>query len=131
MVTAFAAGAQNSLAGGGTLYTFPSLMGVLRDSVAANATSTVALLPGSIAGAWGFRKELRQTPRSTLILLTVPSLIGGVIGTLLVVNFEDRYFKMMVPWLTHPAALLFLFHPMMARATGARVDSHRPTILVQ
>src|SRR5882672_5134973 len=65
-LTAFAAGAQNSLAGGGTLYTFPALMGVLHNSVWANATSTVALLPGSVAGAWGFRKEIARTPRSTL-----------------------------------------------------------------
>src|SRR5207253_6107914 len=56
LFTAFAAGAQNSLAGGGTLYTFPALMGVLHNSVWANATSTLALLPGSVAGARGFGK---------------------------------------------------------------------------
>ena len=61
LATALAAGVQNSLAGGGTLYTFPSLMGVLHDSVLANGTSTLALFPGSIAGAWGFRKEVALT----------------------------------------------------------------------
>lgn len=130
-LTAFAAGAQNSLAGGGTLYTFPTLFGVLRNSVWANATSTLALLPGSVAGAWGFRKEIALTPRPTLLLLMVPSLIGGVVGTLLVVNFEERYFKMMVPWLILTAALLFLFQPAIAKATGAKAGVHRPKLPVR
>src|SRR6185369_3572140 len=66
---ALIAGAQNSLAGGGTLYTFPTLQGILGSDVEANGTSTVALLPGSIAGAWGFRKEVMQTPGRILSLL--------------------------------------------------------------
>ena len=130
-VTAFAAGAQNSLAGGGTLYTFPALMGVLGNSVWANATSTAALMPGSVAGAWGFRNEVRQTPRATLFLLMVPSLIGGIIGTLLVVNFEEHYFKMMVPWLILAAALLFLFQPLIARVSGSKTFEHQPTGIVR
>jgi uncharacterized membrane protein YfcA len=107
-------------------------MGVLHDSVLANGTSTLALFPGSIAGAWGFRKEVALTPRPTLWLLMVPSLIGGVIGTLLVVNFEERYFKMMVPWLILAAALLFLFQPLIAKATGSHAAAHRPhgTVLI-
>jgi uncharacterized membrane protein YfcA len=129
--TAFAAGAQNSLAGGGTLYTFPSLLGVLHNSVLANGTSTVALLPGSFAGAWGFRREVAQTPRRTLLLLMGPSLAGGILGTLLVVNFPENYFKMMVPWLILLAALLFLFQPLIAKATGAKPVAHRPSLLVR
>ena len=61
----------------------------------------------------------------------MPSLIGGVLGTLLVVNFEERYFKMMVPWLILTAALLFLFQPLIAKATGAKAVAHRPSLLVR
>src|SRR5437660_10311381 len=80
--SAFAAGVVNTLAGGGTLLTFPSLMsfGKLSAQVA-NGTSTVALVPGSLAGAWGFRRELGEASR-WLKLLLPPSLIGGLIGTL-------------------------------------------------
>jgi len=124
-VAAFVAGAQNSLAGGGTLYTFPALQRTLSD-VVANGTSTVALLPGSLAGAWGFRKEIRKTPPRLLALLVVPSLIGGVIGTLLVVTFPETYFQRMVPWLILSATLLFLFQPQIARLAGTRELSSQP-----
>ncbi len=123
---ALVAGAQNSLAGGGTLYTFPTLQGILGDDVRANGTSTVAVLPGSIAGVWGFRREVRQTPGRILALLVGPSLIGGTIGTLLVVKFPESYFRAMVPWLILTATLLFLFQPMIARLAGSHELSSRP-----
>ena len=53
----FAAQAMNTLAGGGTILTFPTLMTVLKDSIRANATSTVALVPGAVASLWGYRRE--------------------------------------------------------------------------
>lgn len=124
-IAALVAGAQNSLAGGGTLYTFPTLQRYLTD-VQANGTSTIALLPGSIAGAWGFRREVRQTPRRVLWLLVGPSLIGGVIGTLLVVRFPESYFRAMVPWLILSATLLFLFQPQIGRLAGTRELSSQP-----
>ncbi|MFM7151120.1 MAG: TSUP family transporter, partial [Gemmataceae bacterium] len=82
--SAFLAGIINSVAGGGTLLTFPALLrfGQLT-AVLANTTSTVALVPGSIGGAWGFRKELVGAG-PWLSLLLGPSLVGGVIGSLLV-----------------------------------------------
>jgi uncharacterized membrane protein YfcA len=125
-VAALVAGAQNSLAGGGTLYTFPTLQGILGNDIQANGTSTVALLPGSIAGAWGFRREVRQTPGRILALLVGPSLVGGVIGTLLVVKLPGSVFSMMVPWLILTATLLFLFQPMIARLAGSHELSSRP-----
>lgn len=126
----FLAGAQNSLAGGGTLYTFPALMAILHNAVQANGTSTAALLPGSVAGAWGFREEVRQTPRSTLALLAIPSFVGGVIGTLLVVKFPERVFRTAVPWLILTATLLFLFQPAFGRMIGSTGLSHRPRPIV-
>jgi uncharacterized membrane protein YfcA len=110
-LTAFVAGAINALAGGGTLLTFPVLLRVMT-SVEANATSTVALMPASAAGAWAYRRELRGT-RPLLMLLIGPSLIGGLIGTLLVVWLPARVFDFAVPWLLLTASLLFLFQPLL------------------
>src|SRR5262249_15339496 len=96
-ISALAAGIINSVAGGGTLLTFSALLAVV-DPVVANATSTVALLPGSIAGAWGYRREVRESVQ-WLKLLIWPSLIGGGVGTLLVTRLEAKYFAALVPWL--------------------------------
>ncbi len=77
------AGVVNSVAGGGTLLTFPALLYVLGESgdmaVVANATSTIALFPGSLAAVWGYRQDLQGT-RTSLLPLLLPSLIGGALG---------------------------------------------------
>jgi uncharacterized protein len=119
-LSALAAGAINSVAGGGTLLTFSTLLAALaalgpdEAAVVANATSTVALVPGSLAGAWGYRREMRQTQRWTLLLIT-PSLLGGAVGTLLVTSLHPRYFKILVPWLILTAALLFMVQPTLTK----------------
>jgi uncharacterized protein len=112
-LSAFVAGAINSVAGGGTLLTFPALMGVVTP-VQANATSTLALMPGSLAGAWGYRRELKNVRRMVLWLLP-PSLIGGYLGALLVTEFPERVFERLVPWLILAAAVLFLIQKPLAR----------------
>jgi uncharacterized membrane protein YfcA len=112
-LSAFAAGAVNSLAGGGTLLTFPVLLTVM-SPVEANATSTVALMPGSAAAAWGYRRELHGT-RAWLTLLGPPCFLGGLIGTLLVIWLPETVFSFAVPWLLLTASLLFLFQPILSR----------------
>src|SRR5688572_11319539 len=104
--SAFAGGAVNSVAGGGTLLTFPTLFSILGLSAAvlANGTSTIALMPGSLAAAWGYRAELAES-RRWLNLLVPPSLVGGFLGTLLVIWRPDL-FANLVPWLILAAALL-------------------------
>src|SRR5271170_1850853 len=79
---AFVAGAINSIAGGGTLVSFPTLIWLGLDSVTANATSTVAIWPGALGSAWGYRRELRDV-QSRFLLMIVPSLIGGIAGAIL------------------------------------------------
>jgi uncharacterized protein len=119
-VAAFLAGGVNALAGGGTLLTFPTLIGVLersfpaRAEVLANGTSTVALVPASLGSAWAFRRELHEL-RSLLVWLLPPSLAGGVIGALLVTKLDPDIFKMLVPWLILTAATLFLLQPFLVR----------------
>jgi uncharacterized membrane protein YfcA len=127
VASAFAAGVVNTIAGGGTLLTFPSLMrfGHLNE-VMANGTSTVALVPGSLAGAWGFRRELDKVG-PWLLLLSGPSLIGGVAGSLLVTRLPPFYFAALVPWLLLTAALLFLAQPALARRFPPRGDGHLPS----
>src|SRR5688572_33402983 len=75
-VAAFVAGAINSVAGGGTLLTFPALIWVGLPSTIANATSTVAIWPGSLGGVWGYRQDLPGLPKSSYLLM-IPSLKIG------------------------------------------------------
>jgi uncharacterized membrane protein YfcA len=129
-LAALAAGAVNSIAGGGTLLTFPALLaglsrlGAADAAVIANATSTVALVPGSLAGAWGYRREMQQA-RRWLYLLVGPSLVGGVVGALLVTRLDSAYFAALVPWLLLTAALLFLVESLLPEkaGTGSRQQS--------
>ncbi len=127
---AFAAGALNAIAGGGTLLTFPALTRVVSEATA-NVTSTVALLPGSVAGAWGYRREL-VTARPLLVRLLPPSLLGSVVGSALLLASPDRFGRL-VPWLILTTAVLFLVQKPVsalvrrrARAAGGTADSEHP-----
>ena len=73
------AGAVNSIAGGGTLLTFPALVGLGIPPIIANATSTVALWPGALGSMWGYRREL-EGARRWAIAFAIPSLTGGLLG---------------------------------------------------
>lgn len=123
-MSALAAGVVNSIAGGGTLLTFPALM-ALGTAVMANATSTVALVPGSVAGAWGYRRELRSSARWARVLVW-PSVVGGAIGALLVTRLPERYFAVAVPWLILSAAVLLLLQPVLSRLAGSGRERVRP-----
>jgi len=116
-LSAVAAGAINAVAGGGTLLTFPTLSSVLALSISknlavqiANGTSTVALFPGSFASVWGYRRQLPACKRWTA-WLTLPSLVGGLIGAALV----GDTFRSVIPYLILLAAVLFLLQPTIAR----------------
>jgi uncharacterized protein len=120
-LAAVLAGAINAIAGGGTLLTFPVLFAALGSSgaaaVVANATSTVALVPGAVAALAGYRYEIRQERRFAMLLIG-PSLVGGLVGSLLLVLMPGEAFKAAVPWLILTAALLFALQPHIARWTG-------------
>jgi uncharacterized protein len=126
---AVAAGAVNAVAGGGTLLTFPTLLAVT-PPIVANATSTTALVPGSLAGAWGFRRELRGSGR-WLLLLLAPSFLGGLAGALLLIWTPSDYFKIVIPWLLLSASLLFLAQPYLARWFPVHPESGRASVGVQ
>lgn len=107
LCAAFAAGAINSIAGGGTLLTFPVLIWLGLDPKVANGTSTVALWPGLFGGLFGYRKELEHS--STILLrLGTTSLIGGALGAWLLVRTPSKVFAGLVPFLILFATLLFM-----------------------
>lgn len=107
-------GAINAIAGGGTLVTFPALVGLGIPAIVANATSTVALWPGAIASMYGYRHELAGV-RSWAVRFAVPSLLGGLTGALLLLRTPGERFDQIVPWLVLGATLLFVVQrPLMA-----------------
>ena len=114
MGAAVIAGAINSIAGGGTLISFPALVWIGRDPILANATSTLALWPGSLAGAVGFRREL-STTRRWLFLLIIPSLLGGIAGAVLLLRTPSSTFDELVPFLILGATLLLAAQEMITR----------------
>ena len=123
-VAAFAAGLINSVAFGGTLVTFPTLIWLGLNSVTANATSTIAIWPGTVASSWGFRRELRAL-ESRLFALLVPSLFGGLAGAWLLRMTPPWLFDRLVPYLILFATLLFLAQEPVQRHLRTGGASHQ------
>src|SRR5665811_1765904 len=96
-----------AVAVGGTLVSFPALIWLGLSSVTANATSTVAIWPGTLGSAWGYRRELRDAEPRFRILI-VPSLVGGIAGALLLRWTPPAFFDKLVPYLILFATLLFM-----------------------
>ncbi len=117
-LSAVAAGAVNAIAGGGTLLTFPTLESVIPPPAGfatsahlANGTSTVSLFPGSFASVVGYRELLAGCMR-WVYWLTPPSILGGILGAMIV---EPNTFRALVPFLILSAAILFALQPTIAR----------------
>jgi uncharacterized membrane protein YfcA len=118
-----AAGAVNSIAGGGTLISFPALVWLGRDPIIANATNTVAIWPGSLAGAFGFRRELKTLPR-WLLLLVLPALAGGAAGAWLLLRTPSATFERIVPFLILGATILLALQEVITNKLGLVGRSH-------
>lgn len=117
------AGAINSIAGGGTLVSFPAMVWIGRDPILANATNAVSMWPGSLAGAYGFRNELATT-RRWLLLLILPSLAGGGIGAWLLLRTPTSTFERLVPFLILGATLLLAAQEMITKRLGILAQAH-------
>jgi uncharacterized membrane protein YfcA len=125
--SAFLAGAINSVAGGGTLVSFPALIWLGLNSVAANATSTVAIWPGTVGSAWGYRRELAAAEARFRILI-VPSLVGGITGALLLRWTPPAIFDKLVPFLILFATLLFMAQePVQRMLKTGDAEAHKST----
>ncbi len=118
-VAAALAGVVNSMAGGGTLLTFPTLIALGLESKMANATSATGLWAGSLGGAWGYRRELLATGRDAYWFF-VPSLLGGTLGALLLLWTGAEDFKRLAPWLILTATVLFMAQGPISRRLQAR-----------
>ena len=105
---AFLGGALNSVAGGGSFLALPALISVGIPAVSANATTTLALWPGSLSSAVAYRDEI-QRARGWLISLGAVSVVGGLLGGWLLVNTTDARFLRLLPWLMLAAAVTFTF----------------------
>jgi uncharacterized membrane protein YfcA len=112
---AFVAGMINAVAGGGTLVSFPAMVWMGRDPILANATNTVALWPGALASMIGFRRELAGSGRWVL-LLTAPSILGGIVGAILLLRTPRATFASIVPYLILLATLLIAAQERISRA---------------
>jgi uncharacterized membrane protein YfcA len=111
------AGVMNALAGGGTLVSFPALVLLGVPAKIANATSTVALVPGALASFAGYWPEARSH-RKWLTVLVVPSLAGGALGSLLLLATPERTFARLAPWLVLFATALFAWQSRRDQAEG-------------
>ncbi len=103
----FLAGAVNSIAGGGSLLTFALLLLFGVTPLHANATSTLALVPGSVSSLWGFRSSLDREGRF-LLAVGLASLIGAVLGAFLLLRVGEVSFSRVAPWLILAATVLFM-----------------------
>ncbi|HVA58325.1 MAG: sulfite exporter TauE/SafE family protein [Gemmatimonadaceae bacterium] len=113
------AGGVNAIAGGGTLLTFPALIGLGVPPIIANATSTVALWPGSAGSMWGYRNELAGARRWAL-WFAVPSVVGGAAGAWLLLRTPADRFAALVPWLVLGATAIFVLQAPLQRALRVR-----------
>ena len=120
----FIAGIINSIAGGGSFLTFPALVFTGVPTIAANATSAVAVFPGYLSGALGFSKELKEYPKSKFLLLITLSIMGGIGGSLLLLITPASVFSYIIPWLLGFATLLFAFGDFVAKLAKKNSNSN-------
>lgn len=129
MVAAFASGVLNAVAGGGAFITFPALLFAGVPPVSANVSSTVALFPGQMASAWAYRNEIRGVTEVSVTAFSVVSLVGGVVGAVLLLTTPDRAFAGLVPWLLLFATAVFAVGSFMP-ALAARLRLGGRSVLV-
>lgn len=127
---AFVVGAINAVAGGGSLISFPVLLGFGYDSKTANVTNTVGLWPGYVGASYGYRGELGRH-RARLIALAAPSVLGAIAGSVILLSTPQSAFDVIVPFLIIFACLLMAFQDSLARFAanhrlGSRGDDHVP-----
>lgn len=126
VAASFAAGVMNAMAGGGTILTFPSLIFLGLPAIAANATSTVGLLPAAMTSLYGYIDEVREQ-RKWLKTLFLPSLIGGAIGSVLLLRTPEKTFAVLAPLLILFATVLFMVQGLLARSAAKKEAENPPS----
>lgn len=118
-----AAGALNSVAGGGSFISFPTLMAVGVPPIEANATNTISLWPGSVASVGAYRKELGKQQLGQVIVLVAISMLGGFAGARLLLNTDEQTFVKILPFLLLAATLLFTYGGSFTRWLRGRLNN--------
>ncbi len=118
------AGTINAVVGSGTLLTFPALLAVGIPPVMANVSNTVGLAPGTAAGAIGYRREL-QGQRGRMLRMVPASLIGGIVGAVLLLTTPDSAFHAVVPFLILLGCALVALQPWLSRWISVPAHTHR------
>lgn len=122
------AGAINSVAGGGSLISFPLLIALGVPSIPANATNAVALWPGSLASVWGYRAELRSIGKITT-LLTLPTILGSLFGAWILLHTPEQLFNRVVPFLILLATILLWQQPRFKKYAAGHTTSREKYLL--
>jgi len=122
-VAGFLSGAINSIAFGGSLISFPTLVWLGIPPIIANATNSAAVWPGSLGAVWGYRRELRGT-RPRMYWLIVPSVVGAVAGAMLLRVTPAALFDRLVPLLILFATLLFAVQERLQRLFNMTPGHH-------
>jgi len=120
-----AAGTINTVVGSGTLITFPTLLAVGIPPVTANVSNTLGLVPGSLSGAIGYRRELAGQRRRVRVFGTA-STLGGITGALVLLVLPPGAFKAIVPVFIVIALVLIIFQKRLAAFVEARRTEHAP-----
>jgi uncharacterized membrane protein YfcA len=116
-LAAFAAGAMNSVAGGGSFLSFPALVFAGVPPISANATNNAAMWVGTLGSARGYREEIREH-RSLLRPVVIASVAGSLLGATLLLITPQALFEDLIPWLLLFATALFAANPLLVRRTG-------------
>src|SRR5689334_15056406 len=119
-----AAGTINTVVGSGTLITFPTLLAFGIPPVTANVSNTIGLVPGTASGVYGYRRELRGQ-RARALRLGSASLVGGVVGAVLLLSLPARAFSAIVPVLIVVGLLLVVLQPRISAWVDAHHESAR------
>ena len=118
------AGTINAVVGSGTLLTFPALLAVGLPPVLANVSNTIGLSPGTAAGAIGYRREL-EGQRGRLLRLIPASLLGGIVGAVLLLKLPGSAFKAVVPGLILLGCVLVALQPWLSKRISLPAHTHR------
>lgn len=120
----------NAAAGGGTLLSFPALLGAGLSPLAANATSTVGLLTGYLASVAGYREDMKQL-RGEVVAAVIPSIVGGILGAWLLLALGSKFFADIVPWLLIGSSIILLAQPLVQRIARSSTEARsKPVVFV-
>lgn len=125
-IAGFLGGMLNAVAGGGSFITLPALILVGVPPVSANATGTAALLPGYIASAWRFRRDIEFPAGLSFAVIALIAVSGGCLGAAILLMTSEQLFSMLIPWLILLATAAFVIGPRLLQRKKAAIEKSKP-----